>query len=195
MTVGGVDHDDVDLGPDEGFHPIELLDAHRRSHPQPPPPVPARRRMGADVLDVPHRDQSREVALAVDEQELLDPRPVQDRLGVLEGRVRGGRDQVLLRHRVADDRRRPVDELDVAPREDSHHLTPGRTVRGDGKAGDVLLLHEGEGPGHRVRRAQRDRIGDHTVFGALHLDHLPGLVGGAAGPVHAQVYTFSPAPN
>jgi hypothetical protein len=77
-------------------------------------------------------------------------------------------------HDVADlgDARCPGDELHVAARDDAHGLAAGIH---HGEPADALLLHQRHGVLDRVRRTQRDRIGDDAVLAALDLGDFARL--------------------
>ena len=70
--MGGVDADDVDVGGDQGLDPLVVVHADGGPDPQPAAGVPGGPRELLDAVDVPHGDQAGQLALAVDQQQLLD---------------------------------------------------------------------------------------------------------------------------
>ena len=105
VAVRGVDHDDVDLGRDQG--------ARARASPSGPTPVAAatRSRPSSSLLasgwvsrlvHVLDGDQPDAAIGVVHHQQLLDPVAVQQAARLVRGDVGGDGDQVLARHQLVD---------------------------------------------------------------------------------------------
>ena len=104
VAVGGVDDEHVDVLLDEGLGTLErvLADADGGGDPEPPLLVLRGERILDALLDVLDRDQALQVAAAVDDRELLDLVPVEDRPRVVERRPDRNGDQPFARHQVRD---------------------------------------------------------------------------------------------
>ena len=93
----GVDDEHVDLGRDERGGPLERVraDADRGADAQAAALVLRRERVLDLLLDVLDGDQALEVPVVVDDRQLLDLVPAEDRLGLLERRADRRGDEVL----------------------------------------------------------------------------------------------------
>ena len=171
VAVGGIDADDIDIRCDQGFDPLVLVHADGGSDPQPAAAVPGGLRVLLDAVDIPHRDQAGQFALAVDQQQLLDLVVPEDALGLFEtGAGRAG-DQVGLGHDGADLDIEILEELQIAPGEDADELL----ALDDRDARDVLLAHQFLGPADGLLGREGDRVEDDAVLGPLDLGDLPPL--------------------
>jgi hypothetical protein len=171
VRVRGVEDQEIDLGADQGRGALQEVarGADGRADAQPAELVLAGHRVLDGLLDVLDRDQTLEVAAAVDHQDLLDPVLVEEQLGLLEGGPLGHGDQVLLGHQVVDPLVEVLLEAEVAVGEDADELP----VRGgDGHARDLVGRHDPEGLADALVRPHGDRIHDHAGLAALHLVHL-----------------------
>src|SRR4029453_15759701 len=74
MAVGDVDHDHVDLGPDQLGGALEIVagGADRGAHAWPALRVSRGERLSPVLADVPGGDEAEQAAIAVDERQLLD---------------------------------------------------------------------------------------------------------------------------
>ena len=108
VPVGRVDDEHVDLGRDERCSTLERIraDADRCADAQAPALVLRRERVELALLDVLDGDQPLETPLRVDDRELLDLVPPEQRLGLRERRADGRGDEVLARHQLARTLRR-----------------------------------------------------------------------------------------
>ena len=175
--MGRVDGDGVDAPADERLDPrLEVVaNADGSGAAQPAGVVAAGVGELLALLDVLHRDQPGEPAVAVDERQLLDAVPLEDRLGLVERRPDGRRDQAGRRHEVGD---RAVvvgrlAEADVAVGEDADEAA---VAVGDRHAGELEAVHHLLGLVQGGVGVERDRIGDHPALAALDLLHLGRLV-------------------
>ena len=82
VAVRGVDDDHVDVGVDEGGRALERVraDSDGGADAQPAPLVLRRERVPAALLDVLDGDQALEPPVGVDDGQLLDLVPAEDRL-------------------------------------------------------------------------------------------------------------------
>ena len=104
MTVRGVDDEHVDARVDQRACALPRVgpDAHRSADPQASLRVLGRVRELDPLLDVLDGDQPAQHTVAVDDRELLDLVPVQDRLCLAEGRADRGCDEVARRHQLGN---------------------------------------------------------------------------------------------
>jgi hypothetical protein len=91
------------------------------------------------LLDVLHRDQALQPAVAVDDRQLLDAVAVQQLLGLRERRADGRRHEVARGHERGHGLREVLLEAEVAVREDADEAAVG--VR-DRHPADVVVLHQ-----------------------------------------------------
>ncbi len=175
MAMGRVDHDDVDARVDQRLRALEVIrsDADRRPAAQPPEIVLAGVRVALGLLDVLDRDEAAELALVVDDEQLLDAVGVQQLLRAVHRRA--GRDghEVPARHHRRDLGRDVLHEAQVAVGQDADRLAVAR----DGHTRDPEAAHHLERFADLLLRAHRDRVDDHARLGALDLVDLGGLVG------------------
>src|ERR1051326_3704789 len=120
VRVRGVDDEHVDFRIDEGARAIESVaaDADRRAAAQTSEWILRRLRIAARFLNVFDGDESLEVAVAVDDEKLLDAMVVKDLASLLERRADRNRDQVLLRHPLRDRKIESRLEAEIAIGED-----------------------------------------------------------------------------
>ena len=124
----------------------------------------------ADVLD---RDQAAQPPVGVDDRQLLDPVPVQDRVRLVERRPDRCGDEVPARHQLGDRLARVGLEAQVAVGEDAdEHVT----AVGDRDPRDLVARHQLERVGDERVRPQRHRLDDHPRLGPLDLVDLGDLV-------------------
>ena len=176
VAVRGVDHEDVDVGADERAGALDRVraDADRRTDPEPPLLVLRRQRELDPLADVLDRDQAFQPPVGVDDRQLLDLRPVQDLVRLVEPGADRRSDEVPRGHQRGDGLAQVRLEAEVAIREDPDE--DAVLVR-DRHTGDVVALHQLDRVGDEVVRPQRDRLDDHPRLGALDLVDLGDLVG------------------
>ena len=151
VAVRRVDDEDVHLGGDECGGSLQRVgaDADRCAHTEPTAPVLRRERILRLLLDVLDRDQPLQVTVVVDNRELLDLVPAEDRRGLLERGAERRGDEVTTRH-VRRHRLAGIGaEAEVAIRQDADEHAG---LVHDRDAGDVVALHD------RERVARRDRL-------------------------------------
>jgi hypothetical protein len=107
VSVRGVDNDDVDAGADErrGALISVTRDADRGRDAQPPSGVFRRLREPRALLDVLQRDETDELAVPVEDRQLLDPVLLQEDPRLVERRAERRGDEPFLRHDVVDSSR------------------------------------------------------------------------------------------
>ncbi len=153
MAVGGVDHDHVDFGIDQGFGAADgvVADADGRRGPQPSLRVLAGVGVLLRLFDVLHGDQADATEIVVHHQKLLDPVLVKQSFRLFPVDAVPHRDQrpvVGVRgHQLADALVRVVGETHVAVGENAHQPAAGTFHHRD--AGNVVqfLDHQGIGQG------------------------------------------------
>ena len=121
VAVRRVDDEDVDLLGDESLRALEGVgaDADRGADPQPAALVLRRERVLDPLLDVLDGDQALELAVGVDDRQLLDLVAVEDLLGLGERRPDRRGDEVPARHQRRDRLGDVVLEAEVAVGEDA----------------------------------------------------------------------------
>ena len=108
----GVDDERVDVGVDERRGPLERIrpDTDGSGDPQATPLVLRRERVPDPLLDVLDGDQPLEPPVRIDDRQLLDLVPAEDRLRLAQRRADRRGDEVTVRHhggdRLAPDRHR-----------------------------------------------------------------------------------------
>ncbi len=170
MAVRGVEHEDVDVGVNEGLGTLDRVfrDANRRAAAQPAQGVFRRVRILDRFLNVLDGDQALQPELFVDDQQFLHLVLVQDLARAIERRPYRDGDEVLARHDVGD---RPVHvrlEPEIAVRQNADELAFLAAVVGDRHAGDAVLLHQLQRFVDAVSGGERDRVDDHAALGPLH---------------------------
>ena len=173
MTVGGVDDNHVDSGPDQSFEPFfaVIADPDRRPHPQPSEVVLAGVGILADFFDVLDGDQPLEGKGVVDHQQLFDTMQVQVIFSLLQGRSRRHGDQLVLGHHVGDRLVQFGFETQVAIGQNTDQLA----ILGDGNPGDAVFLHQLKGLIDFLVGMHRDRVDNHAAFRLLDLVDFEGL--------------------
>ena len=152
MAVRGVDHQQIHAGLDQRLGPLQpgRADAGRGADPQPPVPVLAGMRKSLRLLDVLDGHQADQAVVVVDHQQLLDPVPVQELLGLLARDAVAHRDQVLGGHQLAHRHARVGREAHVAIGQDAHQAA--RLALDHGNAGDAVRRHQLERVGEASHR-------------------------------------------
>ena len=166
MPVGGVDDQHVDAGVDQPHRPSVrgVADADRGGDQQPAVPVLGRVRVLLGLGEVLHGDQPAELAVTVDQRQLLDLVSTQQTERHLGGAPDRSGDQRHRRHHLAD-RAIHVHLEPHVPVGDDAHQTAFRV--GDGHARDAEHgAHPVRIADGRVRRAG-DRVGHHAGLGSL----------------------------
>jgi hypothetical protein len=182
VPVGGVDHQHVDARLDQPLGALVVVHADGRAHAQPPALVAQRLRVLLQLLQVLHRDQTRQAHAVVDDQELLDLVLVQPVARLLERGAGRRAHQLLAGHHPGH--RRVVGGLEaaVAAGQDPDH----RVALDDRQARDAVLLHDRPRLAEGGRGRKRHRVEDHAVGAALDLVDLGDLLG------HAEVAVDDP---
>ena len=126
VAVGGVDDEHVAAGLQQLLGAPEIVDADRGADAEAPPLVLAGVRVLLPEIDVADRDEPRELALAVREDQLLDLVLVEELLRVLERRALRGAvtSRACGRHDVLDERGVVAQEPEVALRQDADDAAP-----------------------------------------------------------------------
>jgi hypothetical protein len=175
VAVGGVHHDRVHPGLDQGFHALfgALAHAHRRTHAQSAGRVA--RGVGEVQLlgDVFHRDQALELKGVVHEQQAFELVLVQQGLGLGRRGAVGHGDQALTRrHDFADRKVVARFEAQVATGDDADHTARFH----DREAGHAQVVGQLHDLTHRCLGRNHHRIAQHAGFIALDLGHLGRLL-------------------
>ena len=175
MAVRRVDHQEIDARLDQRLGPLQPggADAGRGADPQPPVRVLAGMRERLGFLDVLDGHQADQAVVVVDHQELLDPVPVQELLGLLARDAVAHRDQVLGGHQLAHRHARVGREAHVAIGEDADQAA--RLALDHGDAGDPLRRHQLERVGKARIGTERDRVDHHAGLELLDLADLVRL--------------------
>ena len=108
-----------DACPDQRFRPLQIVDADRRSHPQPPALVLARGREVGQLVDVLDRDQAPQFIFFVNQQQFLDFIFRQNPFSRFKRCIFRGRDQIVLGHDFAQALIVVGEEAQVAAGEDA----------------------------------------------------------------------------
>ena len=174
MAVRGVDHEDVHPGRDQRVDPLVGVRAgpYRRTHPQARQVVLAGVRVVLGALDVLHRDEAAELAVAVDDEQLLDAMLVEEPDDLVAARGLPDGDELVFRgHGEAHGLAPPGLEPEVAGGHDAdqplavHHRHPGDPAPAR-ELGDLADCGVG---------TDRDRVAHHAALELLHAPHLVGL--------------------
>ena len=175
MSVRGVDDEGVHTGLDECVSALPRIRAHpdRRGHAQAATRVLRRGRELDFLLNVLDRDQSAKPPLGIDDGQLLDLVPVQDRLCFRECRPDGRSHEVARGHQRPHRLRRVRREPQIAVRQDPEQLA---FVVRDRNPGDVVGRHQLERGRHRCIGRQGDGLDDHPRLRALDLVDLRDLI-------------------
>src|SRR5262249_55115070 len=104
VPVGGVDHQGVDASANQFLGALEIIagGAKGGGDPQPAEIVLGSKRVLDGFLDVFDSDQAFEAIVFVDDQQLFDAVPLQDRLGLVERRANRDGDEIVLCHGFTD---------------------------------------------------------------------------------------------
>ena len=182
MSVRRIDCQHIDLRAREVHGALEKISrrADGRAHEQAPLAVLGRARKLQLFLDVLDGDQSLEVEIGVDDQQLLNPVFLQEALGLFERRAHGHGHQIVLGHDGADGLIEIFFKAQVAVRQDAHQASPSRHRQ----SRDAVLAHDVHGVADGQLRRNRHRIDDHSALRALHPVDFLGLAIDAHAPVH-----------
>ena len=182
MAVRGVDHDEVDAGIDQGFAARIAGFANRGGggDAQPALLVLAGIGMGHRLLDVFHRDETDAAIIGIDHQKLLDAMLMQEpfRLVLVDAFAHG--DEPILGHQLGDFLPLVGGKAHIAVGENADQLARPLALLtvaafNHRNAGNVILLHQGQGIGKRCLGIDGHRIDHHARFELLDLAHLRGL--------------------
>ncbi len=167
MAVGRIEHQHVDLAPNEFGGALEIIsrgtDACRAA--QAALAVLRRVRVFQTLLDVLDRDEALQIVVLIDDEQLFDAVLMQDALCFIERRADGNRDQLVLGHARLDREIETRFEPQVAVGEDADEAA---FLGGDRNAGDPEAAHHVERFGDPLVRLHRHRVDDHAAFRALH---------------------------
>ena len=172
--MGGVDDQHVDARVAQRLGARERLraDAHRRAAAQSAEIVLRGGRIALGLLNVLDRDEPRESAVRLDDEQLLDAVFVEQLLRLLHVGSGLHRHQPLAgRHHVRDRLVRVLDEAQIPVGEDPDRLPVAR----DGYAGDLVAGHHLERLVDPLFRPHGDGIHDHARLGSLDLVDLGRL--------------------
>ena len=178
LAVGGVDHEHVDsrVAQRLGALPRVAEEADGRADAQAALLVLGGERVLLALVEVLDRDEAGELAVVVDQRQLLDAVLREDRDDVVRADADVRRDEALARHDVLDEGRRALearDEAHVAVRDDADQLPVGVDDR---KTRDAELRAQRlDLVDRRVGRG-RDRVRDHARLAALHAVDLRRLL-------------------
>ena len=172
LAVGGVDDEHIDAGLHQsgGALPSVAEEADAGGHTQTSLLVLGGVRVLLGLDEVLDGNQAGELAVVVDQRQLLDLVLGEQTVGVILGDVRRTSDEVLLGHHVLDLEVVVVfgrDEAHVAVGDDADEAV---LLVNDRQAGDVELAAQLVEVGERDVRVDGQRVGDHTGLGAL--DHI-----------------------
>ena len=175
VAVGGVDHQSVDAGGDQRLAPVHDIgaDADGGAHPEAAPFVLGGQREVVALGDVLDGDEAAELAVVVDDGQLLDAVLPQDLLGLVERGAHLAGDQRWPAHYGADGLVVVVDEAQVSVGEQTDQSS---VVVDDGDARDLVLGHQFEGVVDVAVGGEGDRVLDHPRLRALHPVDLDRLV-------------------
>ena len=174
MSVRRVDDEHVGTGLGERLRALERVgsDADRGADLKPTLRVLRRLRELDLLLDVLHGDEPAQMAVGVDDRELLDLVAMEDLLGLRERRPHRSGDEVARGHERRDELVDVVLEAKVAIREDPDE---DPVVVGDRDARDLVVRHELERHADGRVGRQRHRLDDHPRLRALDLVDLRDL--------------------
>ncbi len=173
MAVGSVDHDCVDTGAHESLGALHGVggDTDTGSHAQ--TRVFARCRFVFGFGDILICNKADELAVGVDNGQLLDLVVLEDVGSLLEGCAERGCHEVLASHHLVDTAALVALEAEVAVSDDTYELA---ALVYHGNAADVVFAHHAESVGHGRAFKDGDRVVNHAVFGTLYSMHLTGLL-------------------
>src|SRR5580765_3904624 len=174
MSVRRVDNQTIDSRFDQfvgAFFEI-AGGANRGGDSQPAQIVFGRGRILDRLLNVLNGDQTFEVFVVVDDQELFDPVLLQDCLRLIQGCADRNRYQRLRRHHFRNRQLETCFETQIAIGDNSYQVS---VFIDDRYAADVITLHYIEGFTHGTVLPNSYRIDDHPGFGSFHFVHFFSL--------------------
>ncbi len=171
VAVGGIDYDQVNVGSDEGLDPLVFVDADGGSDAEPAALVSCGYGVLLDAVDIPHSNKACQLALSVDQEQLLDLVLLEYSLGLFEGGSGGPGDEVGLCHHGTYLDIVVLEELEVPASEDADELF----APDDRDAGDILLVHKLLSPADGLGGGERNRVEDDAVLGAFYFGDLSFL--------------------
>src|SRR5260370_8022373 len=115
-------------------------------------------------LDVFDGDEAFEIEVLVDDEGFLDTVFLKDALGFVEGGAHRHGDEIFFGHDGADELGVIFFKAQIAVGEDSSEARAAR----NGKAGDVVLVHDFEGLAKGDVRRDGDGANDHAAFGTFY---------------------------
>jgi hypothetical protein len=178
MAMGGVHHQQVHAGLDEGSHPLRRVaaGAHGGAHPQGAPGILGGEGVVLGLLEILGGDHALELVALVHHQHFFDAVLVQQLQHFFLVGALAHRDQPLLGGHHAGHRRVHAGlEAQIAVGDDAHRLA----VVHHRHAGNVALLGESQHLAHREAGRHGNGISHHAALVFLDLHHLPGLLLGA----------------
>src|SRR3990172_1296461 len=100
MTMGRIHYDDIHTGIDKMLRPLPLLipNSYRRPDPEPSHLILAGTGILDPLLDILYGNKPFEIEVLIHDREFLYPVPLEDLLGIFEGRAHRGRNQLLCHH-------------------------------------------------------------------------------------------------
>ena len=175
MAVGGVDDECVDSGGHECLGTLHAVggDADACGHAQAAKGVLAGVGLVLGLLYILICDEADELAVGVDDGELLDLVPLQDLGGLLQVGGLVGDDEVPAGHDLVDRTGDVFLEAEVAVGDDA---AQDSGLVDDGDSPDMVFLHELQGLAYAGAGADGDGVVDHAVLGTLDGVDLAGLL-------------------
>jgi len=175
VAVRGVEHQHVDAGSHERLRARKVVArrADRGGHAQAAVAVLVGRGVLPALVQVLHGHEPAQHARGVHHRQLLDAVAAHDRLGLVERGAGGGRDELVLGHRLGERAVEGALELQVAVGDDAHQPP---LVVDHRHARDLEAGHELHGLAQRGLGGEGDRVHDHPALRALHpvdLGRLP----------------------
>ncbi len=175
MAMGGVDHDQVNLGLDERFRAgkAAVADCRCRRNAQPPGRVLGRIGIGHGLFNVLDRDEPRAPIGVVDDQQFLDPPRMEQPPRFFRTHARAHRRQIVARHQFRHRLMRVFGKADIAVRDDAdqptirlHHWNPA----------DLVPRHQPLRLRQRCVGGNGDGVDHHPAFKALDVAHRRHLL-------------------
>jgi hypothetical protein len=175
--VGRVDHDDIDARVNQRLAALEAGIAHRRGggYAQTAKAVLAGHRVQHGLLAVLQRQKAGELALAIMNEQLLDPSRLHQAARFIKVGGFGQHGEIVARHHHADGRVVGLGKAHIAVGDDADD--PAALVD-HGKSGDVVTTHQFLGVLEGLVRRQGDRVINCPRDKPLHPPDLFGLLVG-----------------
>ena len=171
MTVSRVDAQKIGVCVDQGLHAVVVVDADGGADAEAASLIPGGSRVLHNAVDIPHRDQAGQLAVIVDQQQLLDLVFLKDVFGLFQAGARRTGHEVRPGHDRADLHIVIFKELQIAPGQDADQLL----ALDDRNPGNVLFLHQLLGPADRLAGREGHRIENDAMLRPLDLGNLPPL--------------------